>query len=501
MSSNQVFTGVVESRDDPLKMGRCKVRIIGIHTDDKTVLPTESLPWAMAMLPITSAGMNGIGSAPVGPVPGSYVAIKFMDEQMQTPIMIGTIPIIPQSEATKQITRKTGMIILDGKAYDSTGSIVKDILDNPIDIESIYEDILGDTIDSILHNKLSPIINETSQIIENADAIAEDLVSLPGELAACTLENAANVALDAISGIAGPIINAVDDVIEDVVDTVDDLIAEGLKAGTDFIESAIGGPLAIIENGISRVGSVVSTTRSAVDSMTSVTLKELCTLPKWKQIALIEDRSGSLSKGFNDPSGKYPLKTMLDESSTNRLSRGITEKTPIDFINKSRAVEVSLPNSKEKWNQPKLEFGGQYPYSSVTESESGHMTIIDDTPGKECTCNYHRSGCYNYTNAKGEQVTKIVNNNYTIVDKNGFVKIEGNCSIAIGGEIRLIVNSNSNIQIIGDSFIRIDGNSTIETGGNLSVITSGKTMIESSGNIDVTSSSDINIKGSKINLN
>lgn len=488
--SDQVFTGVVESRDDPLKMGRCKVRIVGIHTDDKTILPTESLPWAMPMLPITSAGMNGIGSSPVGPVPGSYVAIKFMDEHMQTPIMMGTIPVIPQSETSKKISQKTGMIILDGKAYDSSGSIIYDILNNPIEFESIYENIIGSSIESAIYNKLSPVI-------EDVAGIATDLKSFPEELASCTISNIEGLVLDAVSGIAGPILDKVVDVIEEI----DDIIEEGLEAGIDFIESAIGGPLAIVENGISRIGSVVSTTRSAVDTMTSVTLKELCTLPKWKQIALIEDRSGSISKGFTDPSGKYPLKTMLDESSTNRLCRGVTEGTPIDFINKSRAVDIPLPNSEEKWSQPKLTFGGQYPYSSVSESESGHMTIVDDTPGKESICNYHRSGTYNYTNAKGENVTKIVNNNYTIVDKNGYIKIEGDCSIAIGGKIRLIVNSNSDIEIVGDNFIAIGGNSEIEITGNNYIKTNGKTTIESTGDIDITSSNIVNIKGSRINLN
>ena len=28
------WQGVVEDRDDPLKLGRCRVRIVGYHTDE-----------------------------------------------------------------------------------------------------------------------------------------------------------------------------------------------------------------------------------------------------------------------------------------------------------------------------------------------------------------------------------------------------------------------------------------------------------------------------------
>jgi hypothetical protein len=92
------YTGVVESRMDPLMLGRCKVRIIGLHTENKIDLPTDDLPWAYPMQPITSAGISGIGHAPVGPVEGSWVVIIFADEDQQQPMMIGTIGGIPQEK-------------------------------------------------------------------------------------------------------------------------------------------------------------------------------------------------------------------------------------------------------------------------------------------------------------------------------------------------------------------------------------------------------------------
>ena len=41
------FTGVVEDRDDPDKLGRVRVRCVGYHTEDTNKIPTADLPWEM----------------------------------------------------------------------------------------------------------------------------------------------------------------------------------------------------------------------------------------------------------------------------------------------------------------------------------------------------------------------------------------------------------------------------------------------------------------------
>lgn len=97
----RLYTGVVENRMDPLRLGRCQVRIVGLHTESKSVLPTEDLPWAYPLQPVTSAAMNGIGHAPVGPVEGTWVVIFFRDQDEQQPIMLGSIGGIPQKESKK----------------------------------------------------------------------------------------------------------------------------------------------------------------------------------------------------------------------------------------------------------------------------------------------------------------------------------------------------------------------------------------------------------------
>lgn len=87
------FQGVVEDRQDPLMLGRCRVRILGFHTDNSIELPTADLPWAHPIMPITSASMSGIGATPIGPVEGTWVMGFFRDGMVaQEPVMFGTIP-------------------------------------------------------------------------------------------------------------------------------------------------------------------------------------------------------------------------------------------------------------------------------------------------------------------------------------------------------------------------------------------------------------------------
>ena len=87
------FTGVVEDIIDPMQMGRVRVRCFGYHTDDKSEIPTDSLPWALVMTPITSAGMGGIGQSATGVLQGSWVIGFFRDgKSAQDPIVMGTVP-------------------------------------------------------------------------------------------------------------------------------------------------------------------------------------------------------------------------------------------------------------------------------------------------------------------------------------------------------------------------------------------------------------------------
>lgn len=86
------FIGVVEDRKDPLKLGRVRVRCFGWHTDNKSLIPTEALPWAIVAQSTASAAMDGIGETG-GLVEGSWVVGFFIDGvEAQEPMVMFSFP-------------------------------------------------------------------------------------------------------------------------------------------------------------------------------------------------------------------------------------------------------------------------------------------------------------------------------------------------------------------------------------------------------------------------
>lgn len=82
------FIGVVEDNMDPLKSGRVRVRCFGIHTEDLTKIPTDTLPWALVGVS-TNSSSSDIGTMVIGTV----VYGRFLDSQeMQLPLVEGIIP-------------------------------------------------------------------------------------------------------------------------------------------------------------------------------------------------------------------------------------------------------------------------------------------------------------------------------------------------------------------------------------------------------------------------
>lgn len=88
-----MFYGIVEDRDDPLRLGRCRIRIFGIHPDDADEMPTEDLPWAYPIMPVIySPAYASSGYAPVGPAAGTFVTGFFADGMdRQIPMITGTL--------------------------------------------------------------------------------------------------------------------------------------------------------------------------------------------------------------------------------------------------------------------------------------------------------------------------------------------------------------------------------------------------------------------------
>ena len=115
------FVGDVEDINDPLEMGRVRVRIHGIHSDNIQDIPKEGLPWAQVCVPITEGGVNELGNI-LGIQVGARAFGMFLDgPNSQMPMVMGTLPRYEtESESgrtTNRLARGTNTIT---KTPDST---------------------------------------------------------------------------------------------------------------------------------------------------------------------------------------------------------------------------------------------------------------------------------------------------------------------------------------------------------------------------------------------
>jgi len=128
------FVGVVEDRQDPQFVGRVRVRCLGHHTSNTTILPTSDLPWSQVVLPITSSGISGLGQTPLGLVEGSWVFGYFRDgNNRQEPLVIGSLPGRPSEygNPNKGFYDPNPRPVLGDDANETTKSIYPREIDEP----------------------------------------------------------------------------------------------------------------------------------------------------------------------------------------------------------------------------------------------------------------------------------------------------------------------------------------------------------------------------------
>lgn len=79
---------VVDVENDPLKLGRVKVKVFGVYDE----IDDADLPWAQIVVPVTQGVHDGKGQY-LGILKGTQVFGVFLDGQnSQLPMVIGTVP-------------------------------------------------------------------------------------------------------------------------------------------------------------------------------------------------------------------------------------------------------------------------------------------------------------------------------------------------------------------------------------------------------------------------
>ena len=241
----------------------------------------------------------------------------------------------------------------------------------------------------------------------------------------------------------------------------------------------------------------------------------------------IPQSSPDYSKGFNDPRspfssqspyagtptyGPYPVDGVeysmpsghdLGEPDTNRLAQGEAAESHLALAkmrqNRQTGIETATqpyipsvsdeavqekrgsfdephPRDTDYNNEDSEDYGlyraGLYPYNHVFESESGHLTEMDDTPGNERTMRHHAAGTYEEIIADGTKTTKVIGDNFEIIMKDSDVYVAGSVNLTIGGSVRHLVKGNYHLEVEGNYTQKIHKNMRTkigagESGGNL----------------------------------
>lgn len=561
-STSGIFWGVVEDRDsDPMKSGRCKVRVVGVHTEDKVELPTDDLPWAYPLQDIRSAAMSGIGESPLGPVEGSWVAVTFRDVYQQHPVIMGVVGGIPgQTEAIDVEARTT---TVQGGLVDSQGNPVNDSSGNQVRTNSTPPakveqqairkpgalTVTPEGTAWMQDNEALASMSATKRVIGNRSVLGTTKIYAyrdsgdvwtigwgntfyadgrrVGEGDSITKAEA-DALFDVkkkefVDGINRSLkVPVTQSMFESLVDMSYNMGHGGLtrsafwstlntgdyQAAAAMIPStratvkgkAIAGLKArrekertwFLRDGIPAkdMGSITPTpeqeARQVEDKTQNPAVRETTPSSGLTSGSATDEIQNRKGEGFTDPNKQYPKKDWLGEPDTHRLARHEKIDQTI-VVKKEAAREKGVKTARKKtWDQPQIPYNSIYPFNHTRVSETGHVEEWDDTQGNERLHWYHRTGTFEEIDVNGTKVTRVVGDNYEILDRNGNVYIKGNCFVTIEGESRVRIENNAYLEVLGDAYTDVSGNHEITVKGDFKLKAKSIQLEAYEGDIDVT---------------
>lgn len=555
-----IYTGVVENRYDPLKLGRCQVRIIGLHTHDKQKLPTDDLPWAYPMQSITSAAMSGIGSTPLGLVEGTSVLIAFQDAALQYPIIIGSLGGIPQTNSSISVDDSTLQLKIDGELKESNAqsNIVVDGSGNPI--------LSGDGT-PITTGQPAPVLENTNNLKRAAEFNPSvNCIALIKRFEGLRLKSYQDSIGKWTIGYGTTVINK-QPVVADMIITIEqaeayllsDLSADhaaSVKRNTRaLITQSMFDALACFTYNVGSGNFAKSTLLKDLNAskyldaaagflqwdkadgvvLAGLTKRRIAEkdlfladgipnsageLPPQEQAAAVAVAAGTVAtnapavavqsassvNGFGDPKGVYPL--YYNEPDTNRLARHEEISKTIVYKKDAALVKGVEVAGGTTWDQSPNPYNAAYPFNHVTMSESGHVLEFDDSPYSERIHLYHKSGTFMEIDANGTQVTRIVGDGYEIYERNGYVHINGSLNVTVDGAANVLVKNGMNLDVRGVTNINVYNDVNLNVSGSLNASIAESFKLKASavvieGNtVDIRSNGGLTMSGSgDVNVN
>ena len=213
---------------------------------------------------------------------------------------------------------------------------------------------------------------------------------------------------------------------------------------------------------------------------------------------------GAFVNGEDDEDGVFSRFSghTYGETDTNRLGQGITSEDHAALARRRKRRRTSIPTATRPhipsvedasvlgtgiadpmipWDEPHPKgltkdaspyMSATYPLNHVYESESGHITEIDDTPGGERLHREHMSGTFEEWHPTGDKVVKVVGSNYEIIAGSSNVVINGDVNVTIAGTKKELIKGNYILEVEGDYTRKIHKNERIKigagkSGGNL----------------------------------
>lgn len=572
---SQIYYGVVESRDDdPKKLGRCKVRIVGLHSEDNVILPTKDLPWAYPMMPVHSASMSGIGFSPTGIVEGTWCAINFRDEDMQHPVIIGTVGGIPEDDnVLPSVTTVTYKVTKQETLKDSSGNEVIDGTGNPVvtgptTIETVTEPtvpmtdikkpssltvsnagiqfIMGqEALSSLVKGRNvftkksvdpntpifsyqdsggvwtigygSTILMDGSKVGPDTVIFAKDAPSLLNKHVTAEIESQLKKKL--VAPVTQQMYDALVDMAynggvyglmaSDVFSSVNTGKYKDAAALIPFWKNTVKG---VVNKGLQNrraaeqemflSGGIPNASFTDVDKQEKppvvVDPKVVTTPTTTGETTVTEIVTTNDANGFKDPNGKYPTKTLINEPDTHRLARSEHLYESIVFAKEAARTKhvrkFNWINKKEEWNQPEIPFNAKYPYNHTRVTESGHVEEWDDTKDCERIHRYHKAGTYEEIDRNGTRVTRIVGDNYEILERNGNLVVKGAVTINVVGNADIRVENDLNLEVLGNMKTRVTGDYEVRTQGEIKFHAEGDIKVETFTNIGIHADADLNIE-------
>jgi hypothetical protein len=150
---NKVPGKFITTKDIPGWGERYKVRIIGLHDQGESVIPSEELPWAQIMYPVTAGGGQARSSQTSNLRQGNMVFGFFMDGQdQQIPVIMGVLgnnlatPLSKESKNDRVTNEKPGPLGTSGHSKPSrdTSKVEENAEDGAPDDGLLTEPIVQD---------------------------------------------------------------------------------------------------------------------------------------------------------------------------------------------------------------------------------------------------------------------------------------------------------------------------------------------------------------------